>query len=81
MMFRYNAAHTGDYSQVAGVTGTTVSQLWSYQTGDPVYSSPAVADGVMYVGSNDGNVYAFDSTTGALKWNIRSVYLLRQALQ
>ena len=24
-----------------------------------VYSSPAVANGVVYVGSDDGNVYAF----------------------
>jgi outer membrane protein assembly factor BamB len=33
--------------------------LWSYTTGNWVISSPAVVDGVVYVGSNDGNVYAF----------------------
>jgi outer membrane protein assembly factor BamB len=27
-------------------------------TGSYVYSSPAVANGVVYVGSGDGNVYA-----------------------
>ena len=32
--------------------------LWRYQTGHWVESSPAVADGVVYVGSYDTNVYA-----------------------
>ncbi|MGA8492596.1 MAG: PQQ-binding-like beta-propeller repeat protein [Terriglobales bacterium] len=32
---------------------------WSYITGNQVHSSPAVANGVVYVGSDDGSVYAF----------------------
>jgi len=32
---------------------------WSYKTGGSVVSSPSVADGVVYVGSGDGKVYAF----------------------
>jgi len=31
-------------------------------------SSPAVADGTVYFGSGDGNVYALDAASGALKW-------------
>jgi outer membrane protein assembly factor BamB len=31
-------------------------------------SSPVVAEGVVYFGSGDGNVYALDGTTGAVKW-------------
>ena len=69
MMFRYNAAHTGDYSPIAGSVGTKVSLLWSNTTGNAVLSSPAVADGIVYAGSNDHNVYAFNATTGALKWS------------
>ena len=38
---------------------------WSYTTGGPVVSSPAVAGGVVYIGSDDGNVYALNATTGA----------------
>jgi len=34
-----------------------------------VYSSPAVSDGVVYIGSVDKKVYALDAATGALKWN------------
>ena len=32
-------------------------------------SSPAVANGVVYVGSDDNNTYALDATTGAKLWN------------
>ena len=31
---------------------------WSYTTGSHVVSSPAVANGVVYIGSEDHNVYA-----------------------
>ena len=34
---------------------------WSYTTGVVVYSSPAVANGVVYVGSDDDNVYALNA--------------------
>jgi len=42
---------------------------WSYTTGagtQPVQSSPAVANGVVYVGSDDYKVYALNASTGAL---------------
>ena len=31
-------------------------------------SSPAVANGLVYFGSGDGNIYAVDGASGALKW-------------
>jgi outer membrane protein assembly factor BamB len=34
-----------------------------------VYSSPAVADGKVYVGSDDRNVYCLNASTGAKIWN------------
>jgi hypothetical protein len=33
-----------------------------------VESSPAVADGVVYVGSDDNNVYALNASTGITIW-------------
>ena len=33
--------------------------LWSASTNSDIASSPAVADGVVYVGSYDRNLYAF----------------------
>ena len=32
-------------------------------------SSPAVVDGMVFVGSNDHNVYALNQSTGAKIWN------------
>ena len=37
-------------------------------TGAGVSSDPAVANGVVYIGSYDKNVYAFDASTGKLLW-------------
>jgi outer membrane protein assembly factor BamB len=35
------------------------TQKWEFVTGAVVYSSPAIgADGTIYVGSNDSNLYA-----------------------
>jgi outer membrane protein assembly factor BamB len=43
------------------------TQLWAYTTGGGVYSSPAVADGIVYVGG-DYKVYALDAATGHVRW-------------
>jgi outer membrane protein assembly factor BamB len=63
-----------DYS-VAALTGhvyalnaSTGAQLWSFETGGPVTSSPAVANGVVYISSN-GNLYALNASTGAKMWS------------
>ena len=44
-------------------------KVWSYKTGDKIDSSPTVADGVVYVGSCDNNVYALDAATGNKIWS------------
>jgi outer membrane protein assembly factor BamB len=41
---------------------------WSAATGAGIFSSPAVVNGVVYVGSNDVNLYAFNAQTGAQLW-------------
>jgi parallel beta-helix repeat protein len=33
--------------------------MWSYETIDSIYASPALVDGVLYVCSTDGSLYAF----------------------
>ena len=45
------------------------SFVWSFATGSDVASSPAVANGILVVGSYDGKVYALDSTTGDCLWS------------
>jgi outer membrane protein assembly factor BamB len=54
----------GDYALKA----STGALLWNYTTSGTVDSSPAVANGVVYVGGGDSNVYALSAGTGVLLW-------------
>jgi PQQ-like domain/Domain of unknown function DUF11 len=51
------------------LNASTGAKLWSYATGTSVFSSPAVANGVVYFGSGDHNVYALNASTGAKLWS------------
>ena len=43
---------------------------WSSPTQSSInFSSPAVAGGVVYVGSVNDKLYALDAVTGTLKWS------------
>src|SRR6266513_2261013 len=39
---------------------------------DIFLSSPVVANGVVYFGSGDGNLYSLDANSGALRWKFRT---------
>jgi outer membrane protein assembly factor BamB len=70
--FRKGPFHQGNNPLENVLNSYTVSGLneaWRYPTGDYVLSSPAVVNGVVYVGSFDNKVYALNATTGALKWS------------
>jgi outer membrane protein assembly factor BamB len=66
-MFRGDPAHHGVYR---GGGPTLVGMAWRAPTGGDVVSSPAIADGVVYVGSDEGSLYAFDLATGARRWRV-----------
>jgi eukaryotic-like serine/threonine-protein kinase len=46
---------------VYALDAATGALRWSYTTGGSVQSSPAVADGTVYIGSEDANVYALNA--------------------
>ena len=69
MQFHYNAQHTGDYSPAAGPVPSNGQLKWSYTTGSNVSSSPAIVNGIVYVGSYDHNVYALYANNGTKLWN------------
>ena len=65
----YDAVHYGAVYALSASTGTT---FWSFES--PVdytfsFSSSAVANGVVYVGCSDYNLYALDAKTGKLLWS------------
>jgi outer membrane protein assembly factor BamB len=62
--FRLGPERSG-YSTTESAIGVgnvgTLVENWTATTGGLVHSSPAVANGVVYVGSEDGKLYAFDA--------------------
>jgi outer membrane protein assembly factor BamB len=64
-MFRGGPGHAGVFPAASGSYGGIA---WRLQTGGPVRSSPIVTDGVVYVGSNDGTVYAVTADRGVPRW-------------
>jgi outer membrane protein assembly factor BamB len=65
-MYRADPAHTG-----VGTGNPVLSPkpLWNYTTGLGVESSPAVVGNVVYIGSDDGRIYALNATTGVPLWS------------
>ena len=58
-----------------GLTGVALSTppaslkpLWTFETGDVIESSAAIADGVVYVGVGKGDLIALDLASGKLRW-------------
>jgi len=69
-MFRGNPGHTGLYKappihKLAGVK-------WKFKAGGYITSSPALENGLLYFGSQDGNLYALDIKTGAEAWSFQT---------
>ncbi len=69
--YRYDPSHSGAAPAERTIdvaNAGTLSLYWRFEAGDLVWSAPAVAGGVVYVGSYDGNVYALAAATGTRIW-------------
>ena len=55
-------------SSTAVVGPKSLAVEWWFSTNGAVSSSPSIADGVLYVGSQDKNIYALNAYTGSLLW-------------
>jgi outer membrane protein assembly factor BamB len=67
-MFRHDAANTG-----VGQSGpTNLTLRWNFTTSGAVVSSPVAADGRVYFGSQDKNVYCVDAWSGSLIWKFNT---------
>jgi len=62
--------------QLTGVTAdavpSTLKPLWTYEAGESIESSAAIADGTVYVGSQSADLLAIDLKTGKLRWKYRA---------
>ncbi len=69
--FGFDAQHThyNPYENTLNPSNVGKLQLdWSYPTAYQIASSPAVVNGIVITGSDDGDMYAVDALTGNLKW-------------
>jgi len=67
---RFGQGAQGHGSTAAGLT-SQLAQTWVSKTGGAVRSSAAIADNTVYVGSDDGYLYALSLDTGELRWRYR----------
>ncbi len=65
---RGNGSKVGIY----GMDGATGAKKWKAAKTFITESSPAIADGLLYAGSEGGGFNAFDANTGALVWTFNS---------
>lgn len=72
-MFRGDSRHTGFYDRGSVPTASSVdlSMKWRFKTQGKIRSTPATADGLVFIGSEDGNLYAVSATTGLMKWKLQ----------
>lgn len=64
-MWRADPTH----SSTAQVGPSNLTLAWKFTTNGSVISSPSVVDGIVYVGSQDKNIYAIEAWGGNLIWN------------
>jgi eukaryotic-like serine/threonine-protein kinase len=69
-MFRRDLAHTGNAGDNSTLPQGTLK--WTFTTGGPIHSSPAIVDGTIYFGSRDGYIYALNAVTGEKLWSFKT---------
>ena len=70
--FHFGADHVGVNASEITLARSNVSALtqqWATAIGPASNSSPGVVDGIVYVGSLDGNLYAVDAASGQVRWS------------
>jgi len=50
---------------------------WTFQTEAAIWGSPTVQDGTVYIGSDDGNLYALSASSGDVKWKFAAGGIVR----
>jgi outer membrane protein assembly factor BamB len=52
--------------------GPVATPVWTFKTGDAIWSSPAIAENTVYFGSNDGMIYAVSAKDGKEVWRFKT---------
>jgi outer membrane protein assembly factor BamB len=69
VMYRGDAKHSGVYPASKIPEGRV---KWSFQAGNKIRSTPALYQGAVYFGSDDGHLYSLDNQSGKLRWKFQA---------
>lgn len=62
--------------RLTGVSSASIpaklNLAWTYEAGDSIESSAAIAEGTIYVGTQSGELHAVELATGKLRWKYRT---------
>lgn len=67
LCFQGNTAHTG---LAETELRPPLKTIWRFETEGPIFSSPVISRGLVYIGSRDGNLYAVDTVRGTQQWKL-----------
>ena len=68
-MFRHDLQHSGYSTSDAPETNNV---RWTYTTDNDGFSSPAISDGKVYIGSDDDHVYCLDADDRTMIWSCKT---------
>lgn len=70
-MFRGDPMNTA-YARGQPDIEDEADEKWTFETDGPIWGSPTVDNGLVYLGSTDGKVYALDVETGDEEWRFQA---------
>ena len=76
LQFRGNPLLTG---VAGGAPSKALTLRWTYEAGEPIDSSAAIADGTVYVGVGSGDLIAVDLASGKLRWKYSTGNLIGES--
>lgn len=63
---------TSDGRFIQAIDLQTGQEVWKFTIQNVCWSSPTFADGVVYIGSDEGRLYALNADTGEKEWQFRT---------
>lgn len=76
-VWRGNIARTGEFNAKGPLREPRLK--WKFDTGKSVKASPVIVNGIVYIGSDDGNFYAIDLASGEEKWRVSTGSKIRSS--
>jgi eukaryotic-like serine/threonine-protein kinase len=68
--FRNDTIHSG-YYETRGVK-SLIGTAWAFKTGGRIFSSPVICGKKLFIGSDDGHLYALNTMDGQLLWKFQT---------